>query len=175
MSSNNNFKKQCEELSAILGLDYPVSENVLLKALEDSTYAHNLLVCRDNPEYLEMIFKNTPQLKDGSKEDHHSGISLVKRAAKSLIEWSKTGFSTVSSDIYQKRIDACNSCTSLIDIPKSKKYLYGLTGVDSDKEKICRLCGCVVSIKARRLTDTCPEADPKADGLNKWGEPIPIY
>lgn len=49
--------------------------------------------------------------------------------------------STVSSEIYQNRLNECNSCIYL-------------------KDKVCNLCTCDVRKKAKWSTEVCPK--------NKW-------
>ena len=49
---DQEVQQKCLEFAEILGLSEPVSPEVLQAATEDETYAHNLLVCRKEPAFL---------------------------------------------------------------------------------------------------------------------------
>lgn len=164
-----SITQQCEEMAAILGVDEPVTEEVLHAAVSDSTYAHNLLVCRGNAEYLEYLLANPPRIKSNGFDT----LTLLRRATESLVTWARTGFSTVDEPTYRKRLEACSQCPKLHTPPSNRKLLYRIAGVAANDRSVCTMCGCVVTVKARRLTDTCPALDPERPGLNRWGEPLP--
>lgn len=166
----STIEQQRIELAAILGLNEPVSEDVLQAAVADSTYAHHLLVCRGNAEYMDHLLANPPKLK--SNGEVHSRTSLVRRAAESLVLWARTGFSTVTEDVYRKRLDACGECPHLRTPPETKSMLYRIAGAAPGERGVCSECGCVVSVKARRVSDTCPVAHPSRPGINRWDEPM---
>lgn len=168
----NDMKQQLIEMAAILGLDDAVSEEVLLAAVADSTYAHNLLVCRGEPEFMEHLLANPPQMDTSSDTETFSTADLLGRAAESLAHWAKTGFSTVSEEIYRKRLMACNACPNLRVPPENQRSLYAIAGADANKRTVCGKCGCVVTVKARRTSDTCPDPHPNRPGFNCWGEPL---
>jgi hypothetical protein len=161
--------EQRMEMAAILGLDEPVPEKVLRTALADPGYAHNLLVVRDEREYLAYLMLNPPEIL--MKEEKDIPVSkLVKRATQSLVKWAGTGFSTVSNETYERRLSACNTCPNIRTPSSDQNLLYGAAGAINGKS-ICGKCGCVVKIKARRNTDTCPDEHPFKPRLNRWEEP----
>jgi hypothetical protein len=166
----STIEQQRDELAAILGLNEPVTEDVLQAAVADSTYAHHLLVCRGNAEYLDHLLANPPHVK--SNGEIHSRTTLVRRAAESLVLWARTGFSTVSEETYRKRLDACSDCPHLKTPPENRSVLYRIAGAAATDRAVCRECGCVVTVKARRVSDTCPVAHASRPGINRWDEPI---
>jgi hypothetical protein len=168
----NNMEQQLIEMAAILGLDEPVSEEVLLAAVADSTYAHNLLVCRGEPEFLGYLLANPPRMDASNDTETFSTADLLGRAADSLVRWAKTGFSTVTEEIYRKRLMACNACPNLKIPPENQQSLYAIAGAGTNERTVCGKCGCVVTVKARRTSDTCPDYHPNRHDLNRWDEPV---
>ena len=163
------IEEQRAILGRILGLQEAVSEDVLTAAVADSTYAHNLLVARGRSKYLDYLLSHPPKMD--SSDDFSSG-ELMRRAGASLFRWARTGFSKVAEDRYRKRLEACHVCPNLRKPSENKKELYRLTGADVEKALVCGKCGCVVEEKARRVSDTCPDAHPQIKGLNRWEEPL---
>jgi hypothetical protein len=168
-TNENTLKEQCIEMAAILGLDIPVPETVLRTALADPNYAHNLLVVRNDTEYLTYLLNHPPPLAKREGKDIPTS-ALVKRAAHSLLKWAGTGFSTVSTETYERRINACNTCPNLRVPSSDQNALYGIAGAINNKS-VCGRCGCVVKVKAKRGTDTCPDQHPFKSGINRWEEP----
>jgi len=166
----DRLQEQCMEMAAILGLDEPVPEQVLRAALNDSNYAHNLLVVRNEQEYLKYLLANPPKNVETQVKDIPAK-TLVKRAAKSLLKWAATGFSTVSKETYQRRTDACKTCPNLRIPSSDQNILYSIAGAVNNKS-VCGKCGCVIVVKAKRSTDTCPDEHPLKPGLNRWEEPF---
>ena len=168
-TNENILREQCIEMAAILGLDEPVSETVLRTALADPNYAHNLLVVRNETDYLTYLLAHPPVMAEKEGGDIPTA-TLVKRAASSLLKWAGTGFSTVSNETYDRRINACSVCPNLRVPSSNQNALYAITGAVGNKS-ICGKCGCVIKVKARRGTDTCPDYHPFKAGLNRWDEP----
>jgi hypothetical protein len=171
MNENANERKlqeQCIEMAAILGLDEPVPERTLRTALADPNYAHNLLVVRNETEYLTYLLDHPPPVAEKEGGDIPAA-TLVKRAARSLLKWAGTGFSTVSNETYERRINACNVCPNLRVPSSNQNALYSIAGAMNNKS-VCGKCGCVVKVKARRGTDTCPDQHPFKTDLNRWEE-----
>lgn len=160
------------DMGAILGLNAPVEEAVLRAAVEDTTYAHHLLVCRREPEFLSHLLDHPPQPPAQPSMAPKSVASLARAATESMLRWAKTGFTTVTDAVLQGRLEACRACPYLLIPPKEQRRLYALAGADVDRPSVCGHCGCIVSVKARRPDDTCPVADPNHSGLNRWGEPL---
>lgn len=170
--TSDDVPAQCAEMAAILGIDRPVPEAVLRAAIADETYAHNLLVSRGHPDFLEHLLANPPPV--ASIEQGAAAIAtvqLVRSAAESLARWARTGFSTVDSSTYQQRLAGCADCPHLQVPPETRSILYRLAGTAAQERAVCGKCGCVVTVKARRVSDTCPVAHPSREGLNRWLEP----
>ena len=75
-------------------------------------------------------------------QTHGSGLlRMALSATKSMTKFLNSGFKTVPSITYQKRLESCAICPHY-------------TGMR------CKLCGCFTSIKARLPHETCP--------LSKW-------
>lgn len=162
------------EMGALLGLDGPVSERVFEAAIADETYAHHLLTCREEPSFLQHLLDNPPATQPAAQPANHDTTTLLRGAAQSLARWAKTGFSTVSEDVYRQRLAACGVCPNLREPPEGRNaLLYAIAGAGADERSVCGKCGCVVSVKARRGSDTCPDAHPDAPDVNRWNEPLP--
>ena len=73
-------------------------------------------------------------------------VNLVKQFTKEIAAYAQSGFSNVSAEDYQQRLEACNSCPNLKE------------GGIADT---CKLCGCVVKMKAKLATSTCPDDPPR--------------
>ena len=168
----NTIEQQCREMGALLGLKGSVSEQVLQAAVMDSAYAHNLLVCRNEPEYLAYLLQHPPIQNTVSDVAPVSTTGLLSRAADSLVRWAKTGFSRVSDEAYKQRLAACNACPHFIVPPKKNRMLYKVAGADENERSVCGQCGCIVKDKAFRISDTCPDEDPLKPGYNRWNEPL---
>jgi|SRR5215471_2589428 len=169
LSDDENLEEKCLELGLTLGLDEPVSLQVLETALRDEVYSHNLLASRRNPVMLKYLLANPPQAcVIGGAPTQFSNAELVRRAARALLRWGKVGFTVVDQPTLQRRRAACLSCPHLVDPPD--KVLYKLTGTD-ESQKICDLCGCSIRKKIRLTSESCPAPHQEQQGLNRWGEP----
>jgi hypothetical protein len=167
------LQDRCLAFGKILGLDGPVSEDVLLAALEDSNYARNLLVSRASNDFLQMLLNNPPKQKNHAPK--FSNAELISKASKALFKWGMAGFSTVSESQLAKREAACLVCPNLIEPTNTLQKVSASSEVRDETgyrtgNKICSSCGCVVKNKMRLTTDTCPVAGQEAPGINRWGE-----
>ena len=170
--TSGTIEEQCAELGTLLDLDGPVPEDVLRAAVHDVNYAHNLLVCRGNDDFLNYLIANPPKVDAAADANDIGTATLLARAAESLSRWAATGFSTVTKQRYSERLKVCASCPHLQAPPERRAVLYAIAGARSDSRDVCGKCGCVVTAKARRASDTCPDRDPERPGVNRWGEPI---
>jgi hypothetical protein len=154
--------EQCARLGELLELDGPAPEPVLLAALQDETYARNLLVCRRTPPLLDHLLRNPPGVHE------HSTLELLGRASEALLRWSRTGFATVDADTYARRTAACDGCPHLLR-PEVPARLVRIAG--GERPRVCGLCGCPVAKKARLTSEACPGEHPDHPGLTRWSEP----
>lgn len=159
---------QRSQFAALLGIEKPVDEKVFSAALQDQSYATNLLLTKDTPVFRDQLLANPPALVAapiGSGE-------LLKRGAEALWRWSRTGFSHVADDVLRSRLDACQACPNLSAPPQDQTLLYRLAGTAAGSKSVCRLCGCPVARKAAMTFEQCPDAHPEIEGLSRWGEQV---
>jgi hypothetical protein len=161
MELDASMEERCRRLGEILGLAQPVSEAVLLAALEHETYARNLLTCRRAPGLLNHLLEHPPAAP------RPSAMVLAQRAAGALVRWAATGFSTVDDETYARRMAACTACPNLALPPE--QALYKLVG-PKERVRICTKCGCVVAHKARLTSEACPDPHPDRPELTRWSE-----
>lgn len=179
LSADLDIKRH--EFANMLGLSEPVSLRVLVASLEDETYVRNLLVARNNPEFLTYLLENPPVSTfptPGSTSTSHSNLELMTKLGKALFSWAKTGFTIADAEVVKRREDACLSCPHLRD-PESKLQEIAAFRAQSEKigyrtgKQICELCGCVISNKIRLTSEMCPEKHPTLTGFSRWTEEIP--
>ncbi|MGW1997245.1 hypothetical protein [Embleya sp. NPDC001921] len=161
-----DIESQRAELGRILGLDAPVSEDVLRAAVVDETYARNILTCRTDPELLDQVLAEPPPAADRPLPAQ----VLLARGATALARWARTGFTVVSDEVYAARTRACGACPHLSAGRGGALQRLAATGL-TDKST-CSLCGCVASRKARLPSEHCPAPDPHRPDHTRWGEPV---
>jgi hypothetical protein len=153
-ASQLDLDDQREALGRILGLDGPVTEDVIVAAVEHDSYARNLLLARREPELLADLLQRPPRRprKFGAGE-------LAARGSRALLRWAGTGFTTVDDDTYARRLATCDVCPDLV-----RKEVGN---------PVCGRCGCRVRWKARLTSESCPAPSPADPGLTRWGDPVP--
>jgi hypothetical protein len=166
--------EQCLEFGKILGLIKPVSREVLFAALDNGNYAHNLLTCRRNPDFMDYLLNNPPEstIVKGQKDS-----KLISRTEKALLKWSKTGFSIVDDETLKRREEACLSCSNLVSPVNLAEDVILLENPEArigerTGKKICKICGCNASGKMYRSSASCPDKHPTVAGLTRWSEPF---
>lgn len=169
MNDNDTLAGKCRQMGDLLGIAEPVAENVLLAALYDESYAHNLLVSRRDPEMLNLLLANPPTVSvpHPPSEKNKSSVELIGRMSEAVWKWAKTGFSTVDEQQMHKRLQACMACPNLSGKPDSLLY-KALSG--SQEDSVCRLCGCIISKKTRLTSENCPDPHPLLQGVSRWEE-----
>ena len=164
------------KFSKFLGLNKPVTTGVMRRAMVDSNFAHRLLISRNSQGFLEALMSDPKNRLYELHEDaateapQRSNLKLVGSMTKSLLRWSKAGFTHVDEEIYQQRTSTCKACPHLVEAPNNLVYKIRLTR--KEDTKVCNLCGCIAARKARLSTETCPGAHPTQPGINRWGEPL---
>ncbi|MGD1856097.1 MAG: tetratricopeptide repeat protein [Leptolyngbyaceae cyanobacterium] len=99
-----------------------------------------------------------------------SDVTILKKVSGALINWAKTGFSVVDDITYEKRYRACMRCPNMAAAPP--KFLYRVIRTEKANDKICQLCGCILSRKARIASESCPDVHPEHSMLTRWEEPL---
>ncbi|ATY30925.1 hypothetical protein [Sphingomonas psychrotolerans] len=158
------------ELGSLLGLGAPVSGAVFAKALNDPDYARNLALCRNTPAFRDFLLaqaeREAPETAEAMPE--FSSLELTAKATRSFWEWARSGFATLDAETVEARFEACLACPNLMAAPDL--LAYRVTG--ADRQRVCRLCGCVAARKTKLPHERCPGADPEREGYNRWGQPL---
>jgi hypothetical protein len=176
----DTLEDKCQAFSCLFGLDKPVSEKVLIAAVEDAAYARSLITAKEDLEKLNELIQNPPEqaFQRGLKAGRSfSNAALIAKASRALVKWGASGFSTVTRDVLEIRENACLACPHLTN-PESVLQRITARSLNSNDlghrtgNKVCGLCGCVVKNKMRLATDTCPDRVSETSELNRWGEKI---
>lgn len=175
----DTLKEKCAAFACLLGLAEPVSEKVMVGAVDDPSYARSLLENRNSPGVLKQLLENPPSRMFERIQKNNSGFSnsvLIAKAGKALLKWGASGFQTVSAFQLEVRENACLACPNLKEPETVLQKITASSRTGSaigyrTGNKVCGLCGCVVKNKMRLTTDTCPQEDPNVSGFNRWGEP----
>lgn len=173
--SGDTFEDKMLAFADLLGIKSALPENVLIAAMDNPTYARNLLNNRGNTNQLYDLINNPPQT--ATNNHSFSNTELISKAGKALLKWGFAGFATVSEETLKRREDACLGCKNLV-APTRMLQRFSASSIISNEigkrtgNKTCSACGCVVKNKMRLATDTCPVENPDSPGLNLWGEII---
>jgi hypothetical protein len=177
MPADGALMAQRLHMSELLGLDQPVSEAVLLAALEDSAYAHNLLVCRSNQRMLSHLLSHpptqaAPQVLEPAEPEPAgpSNLELVGKAAGAFVTWAKAGLPSLAPEDLRRRQDACLACPSIADVPADRLLHRVARSRGPLGDKICHRCGCNLGRKTAIATESCPAPHPLEPGMTRWGE-----
>ncbi len=173
-------KTQYAELSHALGDRAQQAENFAAAA----TYFQQTLSL--NPHHPKAIasLKTIEQRQDSSEQQNQqqSGISpladadnavdadIIKKLSGAVWGWAKTGFATVDDATQQQRLATCKRCPYFSNVPSSLWY-RALT-INNPNEKVCSLCGCIISKKILPVSESCPAPHPTRAGMTRWQEPI---
>ncbi|HEY0396161.1 MAG TPA: hypothetical protein VGD01_16880 [Candidatus Elarobacter sp.] len=159
--------EQRAELGRLLGLDAPVTREVLLASLHDATYAHNLLTCRGEPALLAPLLARPPS----PPARHVSEAEVVKSLAESMLRWGRAAFAYADDATYRARLAACGACEHRQ--AAGETLLHKLANLVVSNTAVCGLCQCLVEKKARAATERCPGAHPQRPGFNRWDQEMP--
>lgn len=165
----------------LVGLPGPLPAAALRRAMVEDRYCFALLAFRGNQARLrelvthpdnrayELAEDTPPPTPPAPPPPNRSTAGLAAEAGKALNRWAASGFRTVDSETYTRRLAACAACPELVDPPV--RWLYKVAVVGADDDRVCGACGCVAARKARLVTEGCPRRDPERIGLSRWGEP----
>ena len=178
LSGATPLEQQLAALGEVLGVGAPVSRQVLFGALQDPTYARNLLVSRRSPRHLNYLLSHPPAVEIPEPDAQMpANRELMKNAASALVRWASTGFSIADEATLRRREDACLACPHLATptrflqkILPSRKETMEIGRRTGDK--VCDLCGCSVGRKMRLTAESCPDKAPDQPAFTRWGEPI---
>ncbi|MFU5865266.1 hypothetical protein ACM7T0_17235 [Pseudomonas aeruginosa] len=166
MESEATQERLCSEFGELLGLDIPVSVDVLNAALASESYARSLLSSRRTPQMLKMLLASPPQR--AVRKAEFGTLELLQRGSRALLAWSKTGFSTTDPVERQQRTDACLACPD-----RRAAAGHPLHASRSDLG-VCGLCGCPLSRKVAMTSETCPGQLAGEPSRNRWGQTIAV-
>lgn len=167
MPENIDWERHCKELGDALGLDAPVSREVLQRVAHDDDYAKRLFAGRRHPPLLRALLDSAPSPSPKPIQSLSNGM-LARGLANAMGRWASAGFATLPPEAVDRRRAACESCPNLMDAPP--KLAYAL--VRRLDGKVCAACGCAVATKTRFPTEACPEEHPLRPGLTRWLEPL---
>lgn len=172
LKNASNWDEMREGLGAYLGLEAAVSSEVLNRAISDALFAHNLLVCRNRPEYLGMLLRDPKNkaFRLPERAPDQSNMQLLGKAARAFVNWRKAGFAQVDEETFNQRFGACQVCPHLIEAPN--RFLYKIKLSRDVDNRVCSACGCVAARKAKLPTERCPVTDPDNHSVNRWGQPL---
>lgn len=174
-----SLAEKCQTFAYMLGLEEPVSETVLIAAIESPAYARNLMQAMNKPVRLNDLLTNPPHLEGAKPTNNFTHGRLIAKAGAALLKWAGAGFPTVSKSTLQRREDACLACPNLT-APASTLQQITASSVVRDEigkrtgNKSCSACGCVITNKIRLATESCPVAADGDPGMNRWGEAINV-
>jgi hypothetical protein len=177
---------QRAELGRLLGLDGPVPDAVLRRAVAEQRFAYYLLSFRGRPDMLGRFFRapatlayelEDPGLAESSPAARGAAApqrngELVRGAATALARWARSGFVRASTEVYERRLAACLRCDQLALPPQSLLSRIAAPGPeDRAAGRACGACGCPVTRKASLASESCPLPDPGDPARSRWGEP----
>jgi len=176
VKASDSFSEMCARMGAFLGMEEPLPENAMRRAIEDEEYANNLIACRDAPGFLKALINDPQNDSFAPKNDSVTNAQLIGRATKAFVKWGKAGFSVVDQKVLESRENACLGCENLMKPEKVLQKLMSSKSKDQIGKRAtdctCKACGCVISKKIRIPTEACPVEDKNRPGFNKWGEAI---
>ena len=149
-------------------LGFPPPQAVLDRASRDSEYFRNLVICRNNREWLRQLFALA-----GEELPGYGTAGLATEFGTSTLRWAISGFASPDDETFEKRWNACLSCSHLTTAPQSVLHYIGrlIISTNSD-DRICGLCGCFAKAKASRTTERCPANHEVYSSLSRWNEPL---
>jgi len=150
------WHEKCLRFGNVLGLDHPVPGCVLRRARADDSFAARLMICRNSSELLrQVIFDPANQSFRGPEEiDEVSPLQGSVKLLKALGRWVVKGAEFTSPEVHGARLRVCQTCPHLVEPPVRLVYRVALVGASDPR--VCNLCGCAASRKARLVTETCP-------------------
>lgn len=172
-----------DQLARILEYDESIPLDVVKAAITHPDFGRRLIASRGHCDTIRHLIARAPS--PGRSETrfafdparrtepqaavNHSSAELVAQASSSLLRWAATAFRPVDEATYARRWNACSTCEHLTE--PSGNVVHDLTKLFAPSAKVCGLCGCVASKKARIPHEACPATDAFDAALTRWGEP----
>ena len=163
-------------LGAWLGLAGPAPTAATRRALDDPRFALALAGSRNLPEMRDALIAGTlavpPEAPPPSPAlpPARPALRAVAKAAGAVLKWGMDGLRPAAPWVIERRLAACAACPNQAPAPKTLVY-RGIQVVAGKDARICTLCGCLTNTKAAISTELCPDRDPTAPSLSRWGEP----
>ena len=135
----------------------------------DSRYAR-LLRNSGNPS--AWIRKNSVEGEQKLNDRSSNHIHFVPKFLSAQGKWLASRLKEVDKDVYEQRVEICRSCPNLSMSPSTAIYHLGKRILNPTDNSICTVCGCFITVKAKREVENCPVKHANNNNLSKWGEPI---
>jgi hypothetical protein len=142
-----------------------VTDSLLAKMGEDSSFVYHLDVCKTDPEMLAIILEEAEQARPISQLGL-SSIEVMAKAGVAFTRWAAGGFGRVEPEEHKRRLSICSSCNHLSEPPNLLVYRM----VATSARTICGLCGCDVRKKAWLITERCPDGTFGVEGRWRAGQ-----
>jgi len=168
--SADGLDKARAELRRLAGLPDEVAAEVMTGIFADPDHVGELYARPRSTEELRACLEAQARaVRQRADSGMKPPAELAATAVAAFWRWAHAGFGVVDADTYQRRLQACAGCEYFRDAPPGPLHAVGrmVTG-DS---KVCGLCGCFMSKKARYATESCPAPHSAEPGLTRWGEP----
>jgi len=163
--------EMCARLGQVLGLEKPVPQAVLLRAIDDPAFAADLITCRNAPGFLAALFddRRTRAYAPAGAPTQASSIALAAKAAAALTRWGKAGFSTVDASTLERRESACLACPNLAAPQAAFRNLPRATQrtIAPGSASATRSACCAAASSARRSGCRRKHARPASDARKR--------
>src|SRR5215471_1732106 len=85
----DSWEDTCKRLGTFLGLKEPVPSCVMSRAIDDAVYAHDLISCRNAPEFLKGLLNDPANrsYEPARETNKRSNRELAAKAAGALFKW----------------------------------------------------------------------------------------
>jgi hypothetical protein len=187
LSESTSWEEIRSGFGRFLGVDAPLTDAVIRRAMADDRFAHYLLITRGQPATMRMLLEDPSNAQyagpdassasdpalvdvDPTPQTSQGSVALIAKATGAFARWARQGFTRVEPEEFDRRYAACQACPHLTD--PSDAAVYKIAAPRDDR-RICGACGCFVVWKARRTSERCPAADPSRPDVNRWGQELP--
>lgn len=172
LNRQQDWQRRGATLSALFTLDRVVPPAVVVNMALNPNHGVNLWIALQSDGFDGLLLKlSQPPDLGGRDED-----DLLQQADEALEDLAAIIEMTVSNAILAKREATCLSCPNLKGSPSQLKALFAVIDQPAApgrrlEDLVCGACGCQLGRKLRWSTQNCPQPDPAAPMLSRWGEP----